>query len=237
MYENFYAHKKFYVHEITPVNLSKIYFLKNAKKTCRPNNCDLNRDCKKIETKGTLETGDQYHYLTLIQKLYQKLKKNFPTVIPSNQNIEGYLVTMDIEKAFDFFDHDFLVTVLSKFGFGSSFISWIKLLLNSQKSCAINGGNTTPYLNLEKGARQGDQVSAYLFILALDTLLMQMSLPVKELINSFNQFYHFSGLKANIEKCEIAGIGYLKGVTDAVCGLKCVDLSNDTIKILGIHFS
>ena len=36
--------KKFYVHEIAAVNLSKIYFLKNAKKTCKPNNRDLNRD-------------------------------------------------------------------------------------------------------------------------------------------------------------------------------------------------
>ena len=29
----------------------------------------------------------------------------------------------------------------------------------------------------------------------------------------------------------------LKGVQEAVCSLKCVDLSNDTIKIIGIHFS
>ena len=35
---------KFYVHEIAAVNLSKIYFLKNAKKTCKPNKRDLNRD-------------------------------------------------------------------------------------------------------------------------------------------------------------------------------------------------
>ena len=42
---------------------------------------------------------------------------------------------------------------------------------------------------------------------------------VKELINSFNQFYHFLGLKVNIEKCEISGIGSLEGVTEAVCGL------------------
>ena len=33
--------RKFYVHEIAAVNLSKIYFLKNAKKTCKPNNRDL----------------------------------------------------------------------------------------------------------------------------------------------------------------------------------------------------
>ena len=60
--------------------------------------------------------------------------------------------------------------------------------------------------------------------------------PVKELINSFNQFYHFSGLKANIETCEIADIGSQKGVTQAA-SLKCVNLSNDIIKILAIHFA
>ena len=38
--------QKFYVHEITAVNLSKIYLLKSAKKTCTPNNRDLNRDWK-----------------------------------------------------------------------------------------------------------------------------------------------------------------------------------------------
>ena len=36
--------KKFYVHEIATVDLSKIYFLKNTKKTCKPNNSDLNCD-------------------------------------------------------------------------------------------------------------------------------------------------------------------------------------------------
>ena len=59
---------------------------------------------------------------------------------------------MDIEKSFDSFDHDFLVTAFYKFRFGSNFISWTKLLLSSQQSCVINGGNTTSYFNLEKGA-------------------------------------------------------------------------------------
>ena len=72
------------------------------------------------------------------------------------QNIAGYLVIMDIEKTFDSLDHDFLVTVLNTSGFGSNFINWIKLLLNSQQSCDINGSNTNPQFNLEKGTRQGD---------------------------------------------------------------------------------
>ena len=65
---------------------------------------------------------------------------------------------MDIEKAFDLLDHAFLVNVLSMFSFGINFISWIKLLLNSQQSFVINGGNTSPYFNLKKGDGQGDPV-------------------------------------------------------------------------------
>ena len=42
--KNFSYTKKFYEHEIAAVNLSKNYFLKNAKKTCKPNYHDLNHD-------------------------------------------------------------------------------------------------------------------------------------------------------------------------------------------------
>ena len=71
-----------------------------------------------------------------------------------------------------------------------------------------------------------------------DSIFFVRDIPlVKERINNFNQFYNLSGLKGSIGKREIAGIDSLKGVTNAVCGLKCVDLSNDTIKILGIYFS
>ena len=47
----------------------------------------------------------------------------------------------------------------------------------------------------------------------------------------------FSGLKLNIAKLEITVLGTLKGVLEAACGLKTVDLKNDAIKILGKNFS
>ena len=44
VYEKLYVYEKIYVDDVAAVNLSKIYFLKNAKKTCKPRNRDLNRD-------------------------------------------------------------------------------------------------------------------------------------------------------------------------------------------------
>ena len=47
----------------------------------------------------------------------------------------------------------------------------------------------------------------------------------------------FFWTKPNINKCEIAGWGILKGAQETVCGLQNIDFTNDSIKILGIHFS
>ena len=88
------------------------------------------------------------------------------------RNIEGFLVTMNIEKAFDLLDHNFLISTLEKYGFGQNFILWVKILLNDQKLFVINGGKTTKYFMLGRGARQGDPISAFLFILALEILFL-----------------------------------------------------------------
>ena len=56
-------------------------------------------------------------------------------------------------------------------------------------------------------------------------------------MENFSFFSQYSCLKPNYEKCEIAGIGVLKSVKVAVCGMKCVDLCKDTIRITGVHFS
>ena len=58
-----------------------------------------------------------------------------------------------------------------------------------------------------------------------------------DLINIFDTFSKFSGLKPNKSKCEIAGIGVLKGVQVALCGMRCIDLVSNTVKILGLYYS
>ena len=58
-------------------------------------------------------------------------------------NIESYIVTMDVEKAFDSLDHTFLIQVHEKYGFGKAFIRWVETITSKQESCVINCRNTT----------------------------------------------------------------------------------------------
>ena len=180
----------------------------------------------------------------------------------------GYLVTIDIEKAFDSLDHTFLEVVLKKQGFGPYFIDWIKIFLEDQESCVINGGDTSQYFKLERGARQSDPISAYLFIICLEllfifikenkeikgldifgseclysayaddsTFFLKDLSSIRDFLKVINSYSAYSGLKPNISKCEVAGIGVLRGVKVAICGFQCINLKTRAIKILGIYCS
>ena len=108
--------------------------------------------------------------------------------ISNSLALEGLLVTVDIEKAFDSVNHYFLLHILRKFGSGIDFVSWIKMLLNNQESCIINGGKTAKYFKLERGTRQGDPISAYLFILVLEIFFIFVKNNPK--VKGLNIFKH-----------------------------------------------
>ena len=93
---------------------------------------------------------------------------------------------VDIEKAFNSIYHCFLIKVLEKYGFEKDFIRCIKILLQSQDSCIASGGTTTNYFKLEKGTRQGEPISAYLFILILEIVFLFTKESKK--INGLNIF-------------------------------------------------
>ena len=56
-------------------------------------------------------------------------------------------------------------------------------------------------------------------------------------MNVFDTFSIYSGLKSSKSKCEIAGIDDLKEVSVEICGMGYIDLTKNSVKILGIHFS
>ena len=78
--------------------------------------------------------------------------------ITDSLQIDGLLMKIDIEKAFDSVNHFFLISVLKRYGFGDDFIKWIKTLIKNQESCVLKGGKTTRYLKLERGNQQSDPI-------------------------------------------------------------------------------
>ena len=81
---------------------------------------------------------------------------------------KGFLVTGDIKKPLDSVDHFFLLAVLQKYGFWECVLKWIQVLIKNKESCVVNGGVTTKFCSLYGGTRQGDPISAFLLILALE---------------------------------------------------------------------
>ena len=69
------------------------------------------------------------------------------------------------------------------------------------------------------------------------TFFLQDKNSVFETLNIFHNFSLVSVLKPNTRKCEIAGIGTLKGVNVALCGMKCLNQMKETVKVIVVHFS
>jgi exonuclease III len=88
-----------------------------------------------------------------------------------NEELGGALLSIDFRKAFDSVSHEYLWRAMEGFGFGANMINMIKLLYKGAESAVMNEGISSMYFNLERSCRQGDCLSPYLFIIAIEPLL------------------------------------------------------------------
>ena len=104
------------------------------------------------------QIGNNIH---LLRDLIDLVNKN---------NEEACFLFLDQEKAFDRVNHSFLFKVLQQFGFGESFIQWIRVLYANASTNVLINGFLTENIALKSGVRQGCPLSPYLFLLVMTVM-------------------------------------------------------------------
>ncbi|XP_050222663.1 uncharacterized protein LOC126672753 [Mercurialis annua] len=89
----------------------------------------------------------------------------------ANRRKEKLLVLkLDFQKAFDTIDWMYLLTVMRCMGFPQLWIDWMFYCLSSSTTSILVNGSPVEPITLQRGVRQGDPISPYLFVLAVQGL-------------------------------------------------------------------
>lgn len=89
-------------------------------------------------------------------------------------------IKTDMSKAYDRVEWNFVENLLEKLGFDRVFIRWIMVCINSVSYSVLLNGQSHGFIRPERGIRQGDPLSPFLFILCAEALVSILNQSEKQ---------------------------------------------------------
>ena len=141
----------------------------------------------------------------------------------------GVILLIDFEKAYDSLSFSYINKCLNFLNFGEDLIKWINVLLNNFSAVVNHCGNISKRLEIGRGARQGDPIASYIFIICIEILMHK--LRTSKNINFFKVNGQAHCLEAYADDCTI----FLEACSESL--KLCVETLGSFYELSGLKIS